>query len=174
MFEKPSEHPKLYQLYGKIHGFKEIIMNEGRSMLAQRQALIESNDYDTKKGWKVLDLTKPESYANAPFTFDIVRELREEGLIKGAMFSVLDADSFIPPHTEKSRVMRFHLVCESPSQDENQLGIRAGSEILPFIEGCVLMFKDSVEHEVWNRTDKPRVNLVLDVIDPDFVEAPKT
>ena len=44
--------------------------------------------------------------------------------------------------------------------------MRVGDETHRWVEGSVLLFDDSFEHEVWNETDSPRLVLIIDLWHP--------
>jgi aspartyl/asparaginyl beta-hydroxylase (cupin superfamily) len=43
---------------------------------------------------------------------------------------------------------------------------RVGGETRPWREGKAFAFDDTIEHEAWNPTDRPRIVLILDVWNP--------
>lgn len=89
-------------------------------------------------------------------------------MIQSGLYSYLGPRSSIPAHTEQTRIMRCHLPLIVPTQDSFECGIRVQDEIRPFLEGRVFLFRDFNEHEVWNHTDKMRINLILDLPDTNY------
>lgn len=86
--------------------------------------------------------------------------------LRTAMFSVLEAGKAIPPHRGPyNGVLRLHLALKVPRPTE-ALGIRVGGEACLWEEGRVLVFDDSYEHEVWNRSGDERVVLFVDFDKP--------
>jgi len=49
--------------------------------------------------------------------------------------------------------------------------MRVGNTEVPWLEGQSVVFDDSFEHEVWNRTAVDRVVLLFDVWHPDLTLA---
>lgn len=49
--------------------------------------------------------------------------------------------------------------------------MRVGRKLLGWHEGKCLVFDDSFEHEVWNRGDRVRIILLLDVFHPQLAPA---
>jgi ornithine lipid ester-linked acyl 2-hydroxylase len=81
-----------------------------------------------------------------------------------AFFSILQPGVTIPPHRGPyAGILRYHLGVIVPPGD---CGIRVGQQLLRWREGESLVFDDSVEHEAWNRTDRPRVVLFVDLVRP--------
>jgi aspartyl/asparaginyl beta-hydroxylase (cupin superfamily) len=51
--------------------------------------------------------------------------------------------------------------------------MRVGNAEVPWLAGQSVVFDDSFEHEVWNRTEVDRVVLLFDVWHPDLTLAEK-
>jgi ornithine lipid ester-linked acyl 2-hydroxylase len=91
-----------------------------------------------------------------------------------AGFSWLEAGTHIKPHVGYTKaVLRCHLGLVVP----NGCVMRVGDESRTWQEGKTLIFDDTTEHEVWNRSPSTRVVLLLDFKrpgqDPDVeLEAP--
>ena len=45
--------------------------------------------------------------------------------------------------------------------------LRVGDNLVHWIEGEVLIFDDSFEHEVWNESENERLILIVDIPHPD-------
>ncbi|HYE27750.1 MAG TPA: aspartyl/asparaginyl beta-hydroxylase domain-containing protein [Allosphingosinicella sp.] len=85
-----------------------------------------------------------------------------------AMFSILDPRTRIPPHTGSSNVRAtIHLPLVVPPG----CGLRVGSQTRPFEAGKAWAFDDTIEHEAWNDSDRPRAILILDSWNPLLSEA---
>lgn len=84
------------------------------------------------------------------------------------MFSVLAPKTRIPPHTGSSNVRTtIHLPLVVPPG----CGFRVGSETREWRIGEAWAFDDTIEHEAWNESDKPRVILILDAWNPLLSDA---
>lgn len=80
-----------------------------------------------------------------------------------AFFSILEPGKHVPPHRGPFRgVLRYHLGLLIPPPPDS-CRIRVGTEIRTWQEGESLIFDDTIEHEVWNDSDQPRVVLFLDI-----------
>jgi aspartyl/asparaginyl beta-hydroxylase (cupin superfamily) len=84
-----------------------------------------------------------------------------------ALFSAMKGGTHLHPHcsTDNLRV-RLHLGIEVP---EGCL-MRVAGETRSWEEGKVLAFEDSFEHEVWNRSGRRRVVLIVDLWHPDLTD----
>jgi aspartate beta-hydroxylase len=79
-------------------------------------------------------------------------------------FSVLTPGSHILPHhgVTNTRVVT-HLPLVVPAGD---LALNVGGEPVRWQEGRCFSFDDTFEHEAWNRSDEPRVVMLLDAWNP--------
>jgi aspartate beta-hydroxylase len=80
-----------------------------------------------------------------------------------AFFSILDANTPIPPH---SGVTNTRLTVHLPLIVPSDCGFRVGSETREWVPGKAWVFDDTIEHEAWNRSDSPRAVLIFDIWNP--------
>ncbi|HXV01774.1 MAG TPA: aspartyl/asparaginyl beta-hydroxylase domain-containing protein [Caulobacteraceae bacterium] len=80
-----------------------------------------------------------------------------------AMFSILRPHTRIPPHTG---IANTRLVLHLPLIVPEGCGFRCGGETRRWREGEAFVFDDTIEHEAWNDSDKPRAVLICDVWNP--------
>jgi aspartate beta-hydroxylase len=85
-----------------------------------------------------------------------------------AMFSILRPRTHIPPHTG---VANTRLVLHLPLIVPEGCGFRCGGETRLWREGEAFVFDDTIEHEAWNDSDKPRAVLICDVWNPRLSSA---
>ena len=86
------------------------------------------------------------------------------------MFSVLDPHTRIPPHTGSTNARTtVHLPLVVPSG----CGFRVGAETREWREGTAWAFDDTIEHEAWNHSDRPRAILIVDTWNPLLSDAEK-
>jgi beta-hydroxylase len=86
-----------------------------------------------------------------------------------AGFSRMLAGTHIQPHTGYPEgLLRCHLGLVIP----DRCAIRVGDWTRSWREGQCLVFDDTVEHEAWNESDRPRVVLLLDFRAPHLVVNP--
>ncbi|MGQ9864095.1 MAG: aspartyl/asparaginyl beta-hydroxylase domain-containing protein [Bacteroidia bacterium] len=94
------------------------------------------------------------------------RLLRQIPGIKTAFFSILEPGKHIPPHRGPyNGVLRLHLGLIVPEPKE-KCWIRVHDQVLHWEEGKVLIFDDSLDHEVKNDTSGLRVVLFVDFVRP--------
>lgn len=90
------------------------------------------------------------------------------GLAPTAMFSILDAGTRIPPHTGVTNVrLTVHLPLIVPEG----CGFRVGGDVRDWREGRAWAFDDTIEHEAWNDSARPRAILIIDAWNPLLSEA---
>ena len=88
-----------------------------------------------------------------------------------AMFSILKPGAVIPPHTGVSNTRAIvHLALVVPPD----CGFRVGAETREWREGVAWAFDDTIEHEAWNRSDRPRAVLIMDTWNPYLSEDERT
>jgi hypothetical protein len=126
-----------------------------------------------------------------PATAKILQALRgdpgDHVLFEGTPFgfsflSTLHANSSIQAHTSAMNLrLRVHLPLIVPTTTTNDkdnndtidCGIRVGNLQRPWTNGKAMVFDDSYDHEVWNRTEETRVLLLVDIWHPDISNAEK-
>lgn len=78
-------------------------------------------------------------------------------------FSILAPGAHLPAHTGVSNARAIvHLPLVVPPD----CGFRVGGETRQWAEGRAWAFDDTIEHEAWNRSDRPRAILILDAWNP--------
>ena len=92
-----------------------------------------------------------------PHTWDLLGEI--PGL-RTASYSILGPSTEITPHTGfTKKVIRCHLALEVP----HGCAIIVGDVPKRWEEGKCLVFDDTTEHYAYNKSDKDRVVLIIDV-----------
>ncbi len=84
-----------------------------------------------------------------------------------AMFSVLQPKTRIPPHTGVSNT---RLVVHLPLILPPDCRFRVGNETRAWRGGEAWVFDDTIEHEAWNDSDRPRTLLIFDIWSPFLSE----
>lgn len=83
-------------------------------------------------------------------------------------FSLLKPGKSIPPHTGVTNTRAIvHLALDVPPD----CGFRVGNDTREWVEGRAFAFDDTIEHEGWNRSDRRRAVLILDVWNPHLSAA---
>jgi aspartate beta-hydroxylase len=80
-----------------------------------------------------------------------------------AFFSILEADTKIPPHVG---VTNTRLTVHLPLIVPPGCGFRVGSTTREWVPGEAWVFDDTIEHEAWNLSDTPRAILIFDIWNP--------
>ncbi|WP_264420827.1 aspartyl/asparaginyl beta-hydroxylase domain-containing protein [Novosphingobium sp. KCTC 2891] len=108
--------------------------------------------------------------ARCPHTASLLERLplmRIPGRAPNAFFSILQPHSHIPPHTGVTNTRAIiHLALEVPEA----CGFRVGGETREWVENKAFAFDDTIEHEAWNRSNRRRAVLILDVWNPHLGE----
>jgi aspartyl/asparaginyl beta-hydroxylase (cupin superfamily)/Tfp pilus assembly protein PilF len=115
-----------------------------------------------------------EACARAPRTAALVESLplcKINGRAPNVFFSILKAGSHIPAHTGVTNVRS---VVHLPLIVPNGCEFRVGGETRRWVEGQSFVFDDTIEHEAWNRSDKDRAVLIIDVWNPYLSEHERT
>ena len=81
------------------------------------------------------------------------------------LFSLLKSGVRIPPHTG---LMNTRLICHLPLIIPNNCAIRVGPHTEQWIDGQVMVFDDSMEHEAWNNSTENRYVLIFDTPNPNL------
>lgn len=98
-----------------------------------------------------------------PRTAELVQEIPG---MKTAFFSILDGNKHIPPHRGPFKgVLRYHMGLIIPKPYTSCI-IRVGDDYSNWREGKSMIFDDTHQHEVWNRSDELRVILFVDFVRP--------
>jgi len=85
-----------------------------------------------------------------------------------AVFSILDANTRIPPHTG---VTNTRLIVHLPLIVPPGCGFRVGARQREWQPGKAFVFDDTIEHEAWNNSNVPRAVLILDIWSPYLTQA---
>jgi aspartyl/asparaginyl beta-hydroxylase (cupin superfamily) len=133
-------------------------------------ALINSNDWGALFLWDYGRLV-PENAKLFPKTIKAL-ELAPLPAVPGqapmALFSKLTPGTKIPPH---NGLLNTRLICHLPIiVPENCGALRVGNEERPWVEGEMLIFDDSMEHEAWNTSEEERVVLLFEIWRPELGE----
>lgn len=126
---------------------------------------------DRKLDWSALHLWKngvrdDAVCARCPKTAALLDELplaRIPGRAPTVFFSILRPGTHLPPHTG---VSNLRAIIHLPLIVPDGCTFRVGGETRTWQVGEAWAFDDTIEHEAWNRSDKPRAILIFDVWNP--------
>jgi hypothetical protein len=110
---------------------------------------------------------RDDNLERLPTLARILREDQDVRLAGGlAYLSRFLPGTVIKPHTGPTNMrLRLHFALQIPTGD---CGLRVGGHELRWQAGNCLVFDDYFPHEAWNRTDKERLVLIVDVWHPDL------
>jgi len=114
---------------------------------------------------------RDENHALCPRTSAILETLPLVRIREHApevMFSVLTPGTHILPHRG---VTNTRVVCHLPLIVPDDCALVVGGERHAWREGEAVAFDDTYEHEAWNRGNRTRVVLIVDVWNPHLSEA---
>jgi aspartate beta-hydroxylase len=112
---------------------------------------------------KAYGVNVPEHLARCP---TVARLLDETPEAVSCVFSFLAPRKHIPKHRGPFRgILRFHLMLSMPVDGRGLPACELNIDGEPFLlkEGDCLLWDDTYPHEVWNRSDRVRIALLLDV-----------
>ncbi len=112
---------------------------------------------------KAYGVSVPENLARAP---TVAALLEETPQAVSAIFAFLAPGKHIPAHRGPFRaILRFHLMLSMPEDDNGVPACELNIDGVPYrlADGESLLWDDTYRHEVWNRSDKVRIALLLDV-----------
>jgi aspartyl/asparaginyl beta-hydroxylase (cupin superfamily) len=127
-----------------------------------------SGTVNPDKSWRVFMLKwvpgggLERNRAKCPRTAALVDRLPN---VLQAFFSILDAGKSIPAHDGPYKgYLRYHLALKVPAEDPPSMRVK--DQIHTWEEGKSILFDDSWNHEVMNRSKDLRVVLIVDVLRP--------
>jgi len=86
------------------------------------------------------------------------------------LFSVLQGEQRIPPHFG---VANTAVTVHMPIITTDRSAIRIVDDVFKWQQGKVVAFDDTFEHESWNESAEPRVNLIFETWHPDLTDDEK-
>lgn len=160
-FSTSKEYPFLKPLETKFPDIKKEILNTTGIAIRWPEKEIHNGL------WYVSGvLAPPESGSNwAPISnYPILEKtVKYIGPATALGVSTLNSGGEIYPHTGYSGdVIRVHLPIYVPSNNYSLCGIKVGNEISSWVEGKVLAFDDTMRHSAWNKTNVPRIVVIVD------------
>ena len=106
-----------------------------------------------------------------PRTVEIIHSISRTtraGNVISARFTVTEPGTHIVPHCGPHNArLRVHLGLRVPKGNS----MRVCDDVWSWEEGRAIIFDDSFDHEVWNKSNERRIVLLLDVWHPDMTES---
>ena len=120
------------------------------------------------KCWRTILLKKQGKLTEMAKNYPILSKLLENDMIHNGMFSILDGNVNIPPHTGYYKgYLRYHLGIIIPKENDKSPFIVCGGQKYYWKEGEGVLFDDMFLHYVENPTNSMRVVLFLDILRND-------
>jgi aspartyl/asparaginyl beta-hydroxylase (cupin superfamily) len=95
--------------------------------------------------------------------------LRTIPYLTSAFVNLLEPGASLPAHNgDTNATYRCHLGLIVPSESVDACGLAVGGERTAWREGHAFAFNEAFSHFVWNRTDRDRVIMVVDVMRPAY------
>jgi aspartyl/asparaginyl beta-hydroxylase (cupin superfamily) len=125
-------------------------------------------------GWSAFHLMQngreiPENASRCPRTMAAMRKVplcQIKGESPSVLFSILRPGVQIPPHHGFTNARLF---CHLPLIVPADCGrLRVGNESRPWVEGKLMVFDDTIEHEAFNSSGRLRVVLLFDIWRPEL------
>jgi aspartyl/asparaginyl beta-hydroxylase (cupin superfamily) len=167
---KPWHNPNDFESVAMLEASYEVIKHELLNLLNKRvgfQPYLEKHIVASGE-WNAFYIRSSgmvfeENQASCPETAKVITSLPRIGEM--AMFSALNPGAHIKAHCGRWNLrLTIHLGLIVPENCE----FRVASEIRSWQEGKCLIFDDSFEHEVWNKSDRTRFCLLVDIWHPDL------
>lgn len=141
---------------------------------AQAAVRFEEEAYlnSSTREWRAGYLTKrfvpvAENRARLPLTSTLLDEITG-GLARDAMISRLDPGGFIERHRDPGNIF---ITCHLGLKIPEDCGIHVAGETRTWSEGRCLFFDSSREHYAFNRSEKARMILLFDFLNPSLTAA---
>jgi aspartate beta-hydroxylase len=174
--------PQLEAATDMIRGELEVALEKARNEFAPYVAYPPGSpvgqwgELNNSMNWRSLWLWKDgrrqdEACAVCPGTTALLDSLPmadQPGFAPTALFSALEANTRIPPHTGSTNtrlLVHLPLILPGPAR------FRVGNETRDWKMGEAWVFDDSINHEAWNDADQLRVILIFDIWNPFLSEA---
>ena len=125
------------------------------------------------KDWSILPLCEngwvnPTVVERCPRTWEAVLRTpvpRISGWGPTVVFSLLKGGAHIAAHTG---MFNTRLICHLPLIVPAGCTFRVGNETRPWVEGKLIIFDDTIEHEAWNESSGDRIVLIFDIWRPEL------
>ncbi len=167
---RPWHNPNDFESVAMLEASYDVIKQELLNLLNKRMGFhpYREKDLVARGEWNAFyirssGMSFEENQASCPETAKIINSLPRIGEL--AMFSALNPGAHIKAHCGRWNLrLTIHLGLIVPENCE----FRVGSEIRSWQEGKCLIFDDSFEHEVWNKSGRTRFCLLVDIWHPDL------
>jgi aspartyl/asparaginyl beta-hydroxylase (cupin superfamily) len=148
--------------------FSPYLRSDTKHLNRDVENLVDSTDWGALFLWDYGRLV-PEAATLFPKTIEALKAAPVPvipGQAPMALFSKLTPGTRIPRH---NGLLNTRLICHLPIIVPENCGVlRVGNEERPWVEGELLIFDDSIEHEASNESDEERVIVLFEVWRPEL------
>jgi hypothetical protein len=123
------------------------------------------------QGWRSINFLTyrhwyRENCVHFPRTVAFVRSIPH---VTSAFINLLEPGAELPAHNgDTNTTYRCHIGLIVPSESATECGLAVRDDRVGWREGHAFAFNEAYRHWVWNRTDRDRVIMVLDVMKPAY------
>ena len=161
---------ELIEVLKQDAAFEPYVQRSARLPHTNEQGLLDNPAWSAFFLWKHGQLVEKNA-ARCPKTVQALADvplahMKNRGA--SVLFSLLQPGAHIPPHTGE---MNTRLICHLPLVVPESCQLRVGNDTRTTVEGKAWVFDDTMEHEAWNRSDRSRVILLLEVWRPELSSA---
>jgi tetratricopeptide (TPR) repeat protein len=149
--------------------FKPYVQGNPRLPHNDQQGMLNNPDWSAFYLWQEGKVV-PENAARCPKTMEALDDVplaRIPNRSPSVLFSLLRPGAHIPPH---NGFVNTRLICHLPLIVPPDCALRVGNETRVPVEGKAWLFDDTIEHEAWNRSDRLRAILLLEIWRPELTE----
>jgi aspartate beta-hydroxylase len=147
--------------------FRPYVENDPSRPPGDQTGMKENPDWSAFYLWRDGEIV-PENAARCPKTMAALADfplVHIQNRSPSVLFSLLRPRSRIPPHTG---IVNTRLICHLPLLVPPDCGLRVGNDARRPVEGKAWLFDDTIEHEAWNDSDRPRVILLFETWRPEL------
>lgn len=164
----PAMREEALALLAEQKGFAPYVTKVANRPQGDAHGLLENSDWSSFYLWQN-GRPVEQNAARCPAIFngltDNVPLFAVANRSPSAYLSLLKPGAHIPTHTG---MFNCRYICHLPLVVPPDCRLRVGARTAEWIEGKLLVFDDSVEHEAWNRSAQDRLILLFEVWNPDL------
>ena len=160
---------EMMEILKEDSAFKPYVENDPRRPRGDQSGMQSNPDWGAFYLWRDGEIV-PENAARCPRTMAALADfplVHMQNRSPSVLFSLLRPHARIPPHTG---IVNTRLICHLPLLVPPSCGLRVGNEARAPVEGKAWLFDDTIEHEAWNNSDRPRVILLFETWRPELTE----
>ncbi|NRA86238.1 MAG: aspartyl/asparaginyl beta-hydroxylase domain-containing protein [Rhizobiales bacterium] len=169
---KPWHQPTSYDWVRKLEEAFQDIAQEASNIetLALFNPHPQNDELAKRSTWNTFFLYKngkkfEDNCKQCPITTRIIESIPGTNIVGRVYFSMMGSGIHIQPHCGPHNFkLRCHLGITTPQK----ASMRVAEETRIWEEGKCLVFDDSFEHEVWNKSDSTRLVLIVDTWNPSL------